>query len=88
MEGEIKNVVWHRSGVSNVGSIFSVVPYCDLISMKLPAKISLVVFLFYTSNCTQVLPSISFPSTMSWVEPSRIHFTQKRLLVEILFSGM
>lgn len=39
MEGEIKkNVVWHRSGVSNVGCVLSVAPYCHLSSMKLPAK--------------------------------------------------
>ena len=38
MEEEIKNAVWHRSGVSNVRSLVSVAPYCDLISMKIPAK--------------------------------------------------
>ena len=38
MEGEIKNTLWHRSGVSNVGSVLSVATYCDLISMRLPAK--------------------------------------------------
>lgn len=86
MEGEIKNVVWHRSGVSNVGSLLSVAPYCHLISMKLPAKsedftrgLSAPRFKLHTN--------ITICFLFQYNELNGTHQTPffKRLLVEVLF---
>jgi len=92
MEGEIKKT-WH--GIDQGSQMYPVCFQSRLIEIRSAwsalrrRTISLVVFLFYASNSTQILPPISFSGIMSRMEPTRLHFFfQKSLLVEIFFSGM
>jgi hypothetical protein len=75
-----KKVVWHRSGVSNVGFIFSVAPYCDLESMKLHAKTENFIREDLSILGIELYTNIFFSNIMSWIEP----LFQKGVRVKIL----